>query len=126
MHAPILTTLLLLSSAEAFISYLYTTQQCTGTTTSYNATIARGCSTDRAGEFLGLINKWDTDADNKVIFATYSDKRCCHANLIKIYNWSEGCEQVAGGAQSWRVLNPDEPDKGKEGDDYSCGGVSEL
>ncbi|KAF2196390.1 hypothetical protein GQ43DRAFT_259484 [Delitschia confertaspora ATCC 74209] len=108
------------SQATAFELHMYGTKQCTGMATQEITAVEKGCSTSGAGSVQAIINNWSGDSDNKLLLATYSDKSCCHANLIETLTWTAGCTQLQGGVQSWRVLDPNEPDKGKDGDNYTC------
>ena len=119
-----LLPLLLLTSSSfssAFETHLYTTEQCTGSATSYQLKVSDGCQTGRGGTISGMINNWLNEDDNKLILATYDDDKCCHANLIQMIDWQDGCIKLQAGMSSWRVLDPSDPDKGKKGEDYnSC------
>jgi hypothetical protein len=106
--------------ASAFELHMYTTKQCTGTATTEVTQVENGCSNFRGGSSSGIINRWSNETDNALLLATYSDETCCHANLIETFTWTAGCSELKDGVQGWRVLDPNEPDKGKEGDNYSC------
>ncbi|PGH20076.1 hypothetical protein AJ80_03726 [Polytolypa hystricis UAMH7299] len=120
MYSPLLVLSIVLPSVYAFRIGLYTNGRCTGQRSQFTANLASGCSNERAGTFGGIINEWESEKDNKVLLATYSDRNCCHANLIQMVDWTDGCVALEGTANSWRVVNPDDPDAGKEGEDYTC------
>jgi hypothetical protein len=67
-----------------------------------------------------LINPWTSEEDNKLILATYSDASCCHANLVQMLGWDDDCVALKGGVKSFRALDPEEPDKEREGESYVC------
>ena len=113
-------TTLLSSSTFAFTTGFYTGKTCTGAAMTLEPKVSDGCHTEGAGSFQGIINKWKDESDNKLILATYSDGVCCHSNLIEMIDWQDGCFQAMSGAQSWRVIDPNEPEKGKEGETYAC------
>jgi hypothetical protein len=104
----------------AFELHLYGTKQCSGLATAENATVEAGCISGRGGSVQAIINKWVSEADNKLLLVTYSDANCCHFNTLETMSWTDGCAKLADGTQSWRVLDPNEPDKGKDGEMYSC------
>ncbi|KAF2175311.1 hypothetical protein K469DRAFT_702329 [Zopfia rhizophila CBS 207.26] len=123
MYKPILAISLFLSAASAFETKLYTSKQCTGTTSTFSKKVSDGCQTERAGSFQGIINSWTSEEDNNQLLVTYSDKTCCHANMMEMIDWKVGCQEAKSGVQSWRIVSQDDWDKGKAGDDYTCGGT---
>jgi hypothetical protein len=115
------TVLGLLSiQASAFDLSVYGGDRCNGAAASGPIGVGDGCQKTPGSGLSSIILEWTHEDDNKLVFATYSDGNCCHARMIETLDWQAGCTVVKGGAQSYRVLNPDEADKGKEGDVYTC------
>jgi hypothetical protein len=115
------TIFLLASSAVAFKTSMYTQKSCTGMAVGYDKKVLDGCQ-EAIANVAGMINLWESEDDNNQLLVTYSDKTCCHANMIQMINWKVGCQTVTGGVGSWRVLNAGNWDQGKAGDNYTCGG----
>lgn len=110
-------------NVSAFNISTYTSKQCSGLAASIQLNVADGCNRFRAGESQAIIMPWLSDLDNEVMLATYSTEYCCHADLIETYGWADECTPFTQqGVQSWRVIDPNDPDKGvqEEMSDYSC------
>lgn len=118
------TALMLLSIldsvATAFNFTTYGTPQCTGLSVIEVTDIAKGCMETKGSGVSAIISRWTSEADNNLLIALYSDNTCCHANVLDTVVWTAGCSEVPAGVHSWRVLDPNDPDKGKEGDNYTC------
>jgi hypothetical protein len=117
------TILSFLSTAAAFKTSIYSVSTCIGMGTTYEKNVADGCE-EAITNFDGVINKWTSEADNKQLLVTYSDKTCCHANMIQMIDWAEGCQKVNSEAGSWRIVSEDDWDLEKAGDSHTCGGTA--
>jgi hypothetical protein len=71
-------------------------------------------------DFQGVISRWNSEEDNNAIIAFYTDDKCCHTTKLQTITWTDGCFELMAGAKSLRVLNPEEPDRGIEGETYIC------
>lgn len=112
--------LLFVSSAAAFNTSMYTSESCTGLGVGYDKQVSDGCQTDGTANLAGIVNEWASEEDNKQLLVTYKEMNCCHANMVQIINWKVGCQEVTSGVGSWRILNADDWDSGKAGDNYTC------
>lgn len=101
-------------AATAFDIHQYSSTRCTGSRISQLGVNAdKGCVTAREdGYTSGLINEWTEDADNNLVLALYSDKNCCHANLIKTVDWEESCIEIESDETVWsfRAVDPEDPE----------------
>ncbi|CAI6331771.1 unnamed protein product [Periconia digitata] len=118
--AALLVLGLLGTQASAFTLMTYTSTSCTGLSPEEETSVDKGCTTYTNGKFRSIINNWSSNDDNKLLLAFYSDEKCCHANMVETFSWTDGCQEVKDGIKSWRVVDPDEPEKGKKGEDYMC------
>ncbi|KAH7395020.1 hypothetical protein DE146DRAFT_67929 [Phaeosphaeria sp. MPI-PUGE-AT-0046c] len=119
----ILPVFLLVLNVSAFQITTYTSKMCTGASAKVTLNVADGCNTFRAGETQAIIMPWLSDMDNDQLLVTYSGETCCHADMTATYGWEDGCTPfVVQGVKSWRVIDPNDPDKGKESeaDNYAC------
>jgi hypothetical protein len=119
----ILSVSILILRSTAFDIMTYTSKRCTGLQAPVTLNVEDGCNTFRAGEAQAFIMKWQSEADNDRLLVTYSDNNCCHADMIEAYGWEDECTAFGGlGVGSWRVIDPNDPDKGKaeEMDNYAC------
>jgi len=110
---------LLSATTNAFMVSIYETSTCTATGTTLNVTVESGCQNDW-GNLATVKSEWDTEMDNKVMIALYSEELCCDAAKIQTITWTDGCFEVMSDARSFRVVDPDSPDTGKEGEVYTC------
>lgn len=122
----LLSVSLLFATASALEINLYGNGQCTGrVAVTSEAKPADGCQTALLSNYGGIINNWSGDDDNNYMFVSYSDDNCCHNNMVEQISWDDGVCQKVQQARSYRIVNVDEPDKGKDGQIYSCGGEGE-
>ncbi|PGH08068.1 hypothetical protein AJ79_06067 [Helicocarpus griseus UAMH5409] len=121
MQLPLSALLLTLAcSTEAFKTSFYTTQKCKNKAVSASDKVTDGCQRRGLVNINGVINEWENEGDNKVIIATYSDENCCYSKMLQMIDWTDGCTEIKGTIKSWRVLNPDKPEKGKKDSKYDC------
>lgn len=124
MHSSGLLPLAMLCfKAIAFDITSYDTEECTGLGSNTKLEINDGCQTPPGSGARAVIIPWKAIADNNLLLATYSTERCCHADLIDTFTWTEECTPFTGeGVRSWRVIDPEDPDKGiqEQRSDYAC------
>lgn len=105
--------------ANAYMLSMYDSSRCTGMGTTMNLTVGSGCQNDR-DNFNSIINRWDSEEDNEVMVAMYSDHKCCHTSKLQTITWTDECYKIMEDVKGMRVVNPGDPDKGKDGETYTC------
>lgn len=113
-----------LTAAAAFKVTLFETANCTGskTTDLGDIKVANGC------QKLGLDKKsikfeWVDEADNALQFTTFDGDKCCVANFASATIWQDECVDLfeeRSFDMSFRVINPENVEEGKQGEDYGC------
>lgn len=109
------------ATTAAYNVTLYNTADCTGDqlTILGDFSVEKGCQKIE-GDIKGSIKiEWSGDADNAVSFSTYRGDKCCTAYFEKTLMWQDECMEV-GAVRSFRIIDPEDVAKGKEGEDYQC------
>ncbi|KAF2868835.1 hypothetical protein BDV95DRAFT_609742 [Massariosphaeria phaeospora] len=122
MFHPLILATSLLSltlTTTAFSVRASDVQGCRGTGVSATMSVDGGCQAGMTQ--IGSLNiGWSADTDNDLVVVLYTDDKCCHAAQAETLDWSDVCQQAPDGVKSWRVVDPNDPGKGKQGEDYEC------
>lgn len=118
---------LLLTTAGALSLGLYKNERCTGEVERRtDSKPSDGCQSAIFANFDAITNSWEKDDDNNFMFISYSDDNCCHGTMVEQISWDDAVCQPVKAARSYRIVTVDDPDMGKDGEIYACGGdVSE-
>ncbi|PVH92231.1 hypothetical protein DM02DRAFT_295775, partial [Periconia macrospinosa] len=74
-----------------------------------------------------MLVDWTKEEDNDLMIAFFYDESCCNGQTSEISirtGWTDKCKYVPSGSgwyKSWRVMDPNDINKGKEGEKYECG-----
>lgn len=115
-------SLLLATTANALSIGLYKNDKCTGQVEKRtDSKPSDGCHSAIFANFGAIMNTWENDDDNNYMFVTYSDDTCCHSAMVEQISWDDGVCQSVQAARSYRIVNVDDPDTGRDGEIYTCG-----
>jgi hypothetical protein len=109
----------------AFDITLFSTDDCTGNKTKplKDIKISDGCK-NIEGDITGSAwVDWSSEDDNAAILVLHRGDKCCIGEFQRVFMWQDECLPIIGGAavaNSIRVVNPEEVEKGPEGEDYMC------
>ncbi|CAI6338036.1 unnamed protein product [Periconia digitata] len=74
-----------------------------------------------------MLVDWTKEEDNDLIIQFFYDEYCCNGQTGSISirtGWSDKCKFVSKeygeGKKSFRIMDPDDINKGKEGEKYDC------
>jgi hypothetical protein len=116
---------LILATTAAFKVTLFDSLDCTGTKTKDIGEIEPSNGCQKVGDIKGSVKiEWTSDRDNPLLFTTYQGDKCCVPYFHKTLIWQDECLTLESD-QSFRVVDPDKIEKGKEGEDYDCSDLPE-
>lgn len=118
-----LTLFTLITSTFAYNITLFETAECEGKSTNVGLLgVGDGCQ-KLDGAMSGLGVGWSGDDDNELVLMTFGDENCCNGIAGTAMGWSADCQGVATVVtKSFRVMDPNDINKGKEGQNYECSG----
>jgi hypothetical protein len=83
--------------------------------------VSDGCKTIEGDVTGSAWVDWSTGDDNAAIFVFHGGDKCCIGEFQRAFIWQDECMEIVGGAgTSIRIVNPEETEKGLEGEDYMC------
>lgn len=121
MHPSIVTVLALaVTTATAFNVTLYQTTNCTGTTKQSMGEIKVPSGCQKVKDIKGSVKiEWTDEADNDLVFSTYSSDKCCIGKYHTFLMWQDECLELRDD-KSFRVIGAQDVEKGKAGQSYVC------
>ncbi|KAF2736967.1 hypothetical protein EJ04DRAFT_521595 [Polyplosphaeria fusca] len=121
---------LLSASALAFDLKFYSSSQCDGELPPFgngSATLRLedGCRKFDRGNVAAqqsLMINWNADSDNEQVIAVFDNENCCNGGASEFgsQGWSTDCLDLLVTWKSYRVMDPNDINLGKEGEKYEC------
>ncbi|KAF2814143.1 uncharacterized protein BDZ99DRAFT_459852, partial [Mytilinidion resinicola] len=125
MHALSLALLLsIIISTAAFSITWIENSECEGKTAPLGELkLTDGCQKVGGGNSTGMEGLnigWTTAEDNDLVVAFFGDENCCNGINIGSSGWTPDCTSSV--MKSYRVMDPNDINKGKDGENYDCVG----
>lgn len=109
------------TTCTAFNVTLFASKDCTGNKKKNlgDLKVSDGCK-KLEGDIKGSVFiDWMTEADNAAVFTAYGGEKCCVLKFVDSLKWQDECMDISK-LDSIRVVNPDDLEKGKKGENYMC------
>lgn len=123
MRTATLLTTLFAASTFAFNVTLHENTYCEGTLKVYeDIKVEDGCQKVEAvnSQSGGITVQWTDKKDNDLSVAFFDNDNCCNGGPEGSRGWGvDDCTSM-NTAASFRVMDPSDINKGKEGENYEC------